>query len=199
MPQSTSDLLKTSTAEFKVLFSTNGNGHVHERAHANGGNGHRRRIRRQLQHGYRRAVLRADTAVTLVAITGMPVAEAIARCGTSTDYYYAIKAVKESGNTALYDAVLKDKTPLFPAAASVKNAAAVITAYENCTELEKALIFVATGATANAVTLLRGLCPEHLLEVANQLGTDWVWDNMITPAMSTKSAESMSGMKATVT
>jgi len=182
MLQRTQDLLNTSTVEFKVPSSTNGTRHAR-----NGGNGHARRVRRQIQHGYRHAIRKADLAVTLVGC-GMAVTEAIQLLNISSAYFYAMKALRESGDTDLYDAVLKDRTPFFAAAKSVKNAATVITAYAKCSELEKALVLAATGATADAATLLRCLCPKHLVEVVNRLGTDWVWDNMIVPAMPTKPA-----------
>jgi len=102
MLQRVHDLLKTSTAEFKkkVPSPTNGNGQAR-----NGGNGHHHRARHQIHHGYRRAALKADTAVLLVE-SGMPVAEAIERCSTNHSAFYALRAVKGSGDTALLDAVL---------------------------------------------------------------------------------------------
>ena len=157
----TQDLLMASTAEFKA----------------------RRRVRRQIHHGRRRAVLRADTAVTLVTTYGMSVAEAIERCNTSTDYFYAMKAVRECGDTDLYHAVLRDHESLSTAAAHVKNAAAVITAYQKCSLLEQGLVWLATGATADLERLLRSSTPEQLVEVSRRIGLDWVWDNMIAAAM----------------
>jgi hypothetical protein len=183
--------VKIETADVRALLHARlgGNGHARVNGHArNGGNGHRRGVRRQIQHGYRRAVLRADTAVMLVKMTGMSVTEAIERCGTSTDYYYAMKAVRESGDTALYRAVLRDHTPFFASAARVKNAAAVITAYRKCSEFEKGMILVATGLTTDLATMLRRATPDQLAEASNLLGLDWVWDNMIAAAMPTTSA-----------
>src|SRR5262249_49779617 len=144
MLQRTQDLLNTSTVEFKVPSSTNGTRHAR-----NGGNGHARQVRRQIQHGYRHAIRKADLAVTLVGC-GMAVTEAVQLLNISSAYFYAMKALRESGDTDLYDAVLKDRTPFFAAAKSVKNAATVITAYAKCSELEKALVLAATGATADA-------------------------------------------------
>ena len=181
MLQRTTDLLKTSTAEFKVpSFSNDGNGHAHS-----GGNGHHR-VRRQIRHGYRRAVLRADTAVTLVEKTGMSVTEAVERCGISTNYFYAIQAVRESGDADLYHAVLRDETQLFPSAARVKNAAAAIKAYQKCSLLEQGLVWLATGATTDLERLLRSSTPDQLVEVSRRIGLDWVWDNMIAAAMPTE-------------
>src|SRR5262249_11867471 len=112
---------KTETANVAALLHARaiGNGHAH--IARNGGNGRRRRVRHQIHHGYRRAVLRADTAVTLVE-NGMSVTEAIERCGISSNYYAAMKAVRESGDTDLYHAVLEGYESLFVAAARVKNA-----------------------------------------------------------------------------
>src|SRR5262245_43212972 len=74
MLQRTSDLLKTSIAEFKkVPPLTNGNGHVHERTHANGGNGHqvRRRVKSHMKNGGNQAACRALGAVLLILRCGL--------------------------------------------------------------------------------------------------------------------------------
>lgn len=183
-------------AEFKPPH-TNGNGHARADAHGsdnghvhahNGGNGHRRRVRHQIHHGLRRAVLRADTAVTLIETCGMSVTEAIERCNISSAYFYAMRAVRESGDTDLHDAVLRDETPLFPSAKRVKNAAAAIKAYRKCSLFEQGMVWLATGATTDAVTLLRSLTPDQLAELGQLLGTEWTWDLLISPVLSSKPA-----------
>ena len=191
MLQRVHDLLKTSTAEFKkkVPSPTNGNGQAR-----NGGNGHHHRARHQIHHGYRRAALKADTAVLLVE-SGMPVAEAIERCSTNHSAFYALRAVKGSGDTALLDAVLEGHEPLLTAGVRVKNAAAAITAFKKCSVLERGLFRLATGATSDPVTMLRNLTPEQLVATANALSPAWIWDKLIEPAMSTEPA---TGTKETV-
>jgi hypothetical protein len=177
------DLLH-STAEFKVPSFTNGNGDGHAR---NGGNGHRHRPRRQIHHGYRRAALRADTAVMLVA-NGMTVTEAVTRCDVSLPHYYAMRALKESGNVALHNRALKGDQSVRVSAARVKNAAAAITALTKCSGLERELVRAATGMTSDPVTMLLNLTPEQLVATSTALGLDWVWDHMIAAAMPTKPA-----------
>jgi hypothetical protein len=161
----------------------------------NGGNGHRRRVRAQIHGGYRRAALKASTAVMLVEITGMPVAEAIERCSTTTSDFYAMKVLKESGNVALYNHVLKGNEPVRAAGKRVENAAAAITAFKKCSVLERGLFRLATGATSDPVTMLRNLTPEQLVATANALSPAWIWDKLIEPAMSTEPA---TGTKETV-
>jgi hypothetical protein len=148
----------------------------------NGGNGHRRRVRHQIRNGYRHAAEAADTAVLLVD-SGMSATEAIRRCGTNTNAYAAMKAIVECGSAALHNAVLKGGESFLPAGARVKNAAAAITAYRECSELERTLFRFATGATDDVVVLLRSLSPEQLVTTSQALGLDWVWDKMISPAM----------------
>ena len=183
MLQRVHDLLKTSTAEFKkkVPSPTNGNGQAR-----NGGNGHHhRRVRHQIHHGYRRAALKADTAIMLVE-SGMEVTEAIERCSTNPSAFYALKAVKESGDAALYDAVSEGDEPLLAAGLRVKNAAAAITAFKKCSGLERELFRLATGATDDPVTMLLNLKPDQVVATSKALGLDWVWDKMIAAAMETK-------------
>jgi hypothetical protein len=154
-------------------------------SNGNGGNSHHRRVRHQIHNGRRRAALKADTAVMLVE-GGMPVTEAIERCDTTTNYYAAIKAVRESEDPGLYQAVLEGFESLFPAAKRVKNAAVAIQAYRKCSPLEQAMVWGATGATADLEVLLRSSPPEQLVEVSKRIGLDWVWDNMLAPAMATE-------------
>jgi len=193
MLQRVHDLLKTSTAEFKkkVPSPTNGNGQAR-----NGGNGHHHRARHQIHHGYRRAALKADTAVLLVE-SGMPVAEAIERCSTNHSAFYALRAVKGSGDTALLDAVLEGHEPLLTAGVRVKNAAAAITAFKKCSVLEQGLFWLATGATDDLATMLWNSKPDQLVTAAKLLGLDWVWDRMIAAAMETKKATTEATMEAT--
>jgi len=194
------DQLHMTVAEFKTVPpSANGNGQVgvntpeYGRAAHHGGNGHRR-VRHQIHKGFRRAALKADTAVRLVE-AGMSVGEAVTRMGVSTNAYSALKAVRASGNLALYEDVLRGSESTLPAAARVKNAATIIAAYKKCSALEKELIRSATGLTSDPVTMLMNLTPEQLVAVAKALGLDWVWDKMIAAAMPTEPA---TGTKETV-
>jgi hypothetical protein len=155
-------------------------------SNGNGGNGHHRRVRHQVHDGYRRAVLRADTAFTLAETCGMTVTEAIKRCGTTTNYYAAIKAVRESEDPGLHQAVLEGYESLFAAAKRVKNAAAAIKAYRKCSLFEQGMVWAATGATTDLEMLLRAATPEQLAEASRRIGLDWVWDNMIAAAMVTE-------------
>src|SRR5262245_19588012 len=169
-----STTVKTETADVaSLLHARGGNGHAY--AARNGGNGHRRRVRHQVHDGYRRAVLQADTAVTLVETYGMSVTEAIKRCGSSSNYYSAVKAVRGSEDPGLHDAVLRNETPFFPAAKCVMNAAAAIKAYRKCSLFEQGVVWLATGATTDLERLLRSSTPEQLVEVSRRIGLDWVW------------------------
>ena len=147
----------------------------------NGGNGHHR-IRHQIHNHRRRTALKGDTAVMLVE-SGMSVAEAVERCSTTTNDYSAMKALKESGNVALYNHVLKGNEPVRAAGKRVANAAAAITAFKNCSALERELFRIATGATADLVTLLRNSTSDQLVAASRALGSEWVWNEMIEPAM----------------
>jgi len=185
MLQRMQDLLNASVADFKkVPPPTNGNGQA--RAACNGGNGHQHhRVRRQIHHGYRRAALKAETALLLVE-AGMPVVEAIERCSTNHSSFYAMKALRESGNTALYNAVLEGNESFLASGLRVKNAAAAITAFKKCSVLERGLFQLATGATDDPVTMLLNLKPDQVVATSKALGLDWVWDKMIAAAMETK-------------
>src|SRR5262249_17772449 len=112
--------------------------------------------------------------------------EAIERCSTSTNYFYAMKTVRESGNTALYNSVLRGNDPVLTSAAHVKNAATVITAFQKCSVSERELVRLATGATADPVTMLMNLGADQLVAASKALGLDWVWDRMIAAAMPTE-------------
>jgi hypothetical protein len=101
-----------------------------------------------------------------------------------------MKALRESGNTALYNAVLRADAPIRESAKLVENAAKVITAFSKCSGLERELIRRATGATNDPVTMLLNLSPDQLVATSKALGTDWVWNNMIEPAMLTSEAPS---------
>jgi len=156
---------------------------------ANGGNGHRHRPRRQIHHKYSRAALKADTANMLVE-NGMSVTEAVKRCTTGTNYFYALKALRESGNVALHNAVLKRDEPAIASAKRVKNAAAAIVALKKCSVLERELVRLATGMTDDPVTLLLNLSPDQLVATSTALGKDWIWERMVVAAMSTEAAPS---------
>jgi hypothetical protein len=166
------------TYPFAVKKNGNGNGRA-----LNGGNGRHRRVRHQIHHGYRHAARKADTALLLVEATGMSEAEAIKRCSTNPAAFYAMKAIVECGSTALYNAVLKGGEPFLPAGARVKNAAAAIAAFRECSKLERTLFWFATGATDDPVAMLLNLSPEQLVAASKALGLDWVWDKMISPVM----------------
>jgi hypothetical protein len=170
---------------------------VKSSSNGNGGNSHHRRVRHQIHHGRRRAALKADTAVTLVE-GGMPVAEAIERCGTTTNYYAAMKAVRESEDPGLHQAVLEGYESLFAAAKRVKNAAAAIKAYRKCSLFEQGMVWLATGATTDLERLLRSSTPEQLVEVSRRIGSDWIWDWMIAPAMAPEPATEVITEPATV-
>jgi len=195
--------VKTETADVRALLharGVNGNGHARVHAHEhvrNGGNGQHRRVRRQIHHGYRRAVRRANTAVMLVEMTGMSVTEAVECCDTNFPYFYAMQALRQSGNVALHNHVLKGDEPPLPAAKRVRNAAMAITAYQKCSALERELVRVATGATADPVTMLLNLTSDQLVAAANALGLDWVWDHMIAAAMPPKPAKTVVAEPAT--
>jgi len=96
-----------------------------------------------------------------------------------------MKAVKESCDTALFDAVFEGNEPLLAAGARVKNAAAAITAFKKCSLLEQGLFRLATGATDDLATMLWNSKPDQLVTAAKSLGLDWVWDRMIAAAMET--------------
>jgi hypothetical protein len=119
----------------------------------------------------------------LVQRTGMTVTEAVERCDTSAAYFSAMKALRESGNSALYRSVLRGNSPVLASARRVENAAAAIAAYRKFSAEEHELFRGATGATADAVTMLRNLGADQLAAVSKALGLDWVWDKMIAAAM----------------
>ena len=64
----------------------------------------------------------------LVEMTGMSVTEAVECCDTNFPYFYAMQALRQSGNVALHNHVLKGDEPPLPAAKRVRNAAMAITA-----------------------------------------------------------------------
>ena len=182
--------VKSETADVRALLHARIDGNEHARVSTNGhvrnGNGHRRRVRRQIRHGQRQAARKADTAVILVETCGMSVTEAIARCNTSPGYYSAMKTLRDCGDHGLHAHVLKGDEPVLASAKRVKNAATVIAAYQKCSELEKGLIRLATGATADAADMLWHSTPEQLVATTKALGLDFVWDRMIEPAMPTE-------------
>jgi hypothetical protein len=182
--------VKTEAADVHSLLHArvHGNGHGNGHARVNGGNGRHHRVRHQIHNNRRRAALQADSAIVLVEAAGMAVTEAVERCSTTSAYFHAMKALRESGNVGLYNAVLRGDEPVLASARRVKNAAAAITAYEKCSPLERELFWVATGATADAVTLLRNLRADQLVAASKTLGLDWVWDQMISAAMSTEAS-----------
>jgi hypothetical protein len=140
------------------------------------GNGHRR-PRPQVHHGYRRAARKADTALLLTA-GGMSVTEAAERCSVGLDTVYAMKAIKESENIALYDRVMRGGQPVLASGKGVANAAAAITALRKCSALERELVRLATGAAADPVTMLLNLTPDQLAAVSKELSPEY-WDRFI--------------------
>ena len=193
MLQNLRDKLTTTAVDFKPPHTThNGNGHAHGRV-GNGGNGHRR-VRHQIHHGYRRTALKADTAVILVE-NGMDVTEAIERLGISTNAFTAMRALRESGNVPLHDAVLHGGESLLDSGARMKNAAAAITALRMCSGLELELVRLSTGSTSDATTMLLNMSSELLTETATELGSEWIWENLVMRAMSSESITSTSGIK----
>jgi hypothetical protein len=104
-------------------------------------------------------------------------------CGANKRYVEAMVILVQSENTALLEQVLTGHVPVLQAAESMKNAAAAITALKRCSGLERESIRRATGATADAVTLLLNMSPGQLVATSNALGLDWVWDRMISAAM----------------
>jgi hypothetical protein len=136
-----------------------------------------------MRNGYRRVAEQADMAVYLVTACGMSVTKALAGCDVSAKYFYALKALRESGHTTLLDQVLRGIRPVLASAKQVENAAVAITAYQKCSALERELFRLATGATADAATLLRNMDPDQLVTTSRSLGLDWIWDNLIAAAM----------------
>ena len=100
----------------------------------------------------------------MVEVIGKPVTEAIERCEISPVYFYAMRAVRESGDPLLYQAVLEGHESLFTAAARVKNAAAAIKAYRKCSLFEQGMVWLATGATTDLATMLWHSTPEQLVK-----------------------------------
>jgi hypothetical protein len=179
------DRLSTeTTAPVQDPISAQPNGRGNGQAHHNGGNGHRR-VRHHIRDGYRHAAEAADTALLLVE-AGMTATEAIRRCSTNTNAYAAMKAIVECGSAALHAAVLKGGEPFLAAGSRVRNAAAAISAFRECSELERALFLRATGATNDPVAMLLNLTPDQLIATSKALGFDWVWDKLIAPAMETE-------------
>jgi hypothetical protein len=166
------------TRPFAVKKNGDGN-----RRTLNGGNGHHRRVRPQIRHGYRHAARKADTALLLVEATGMSEAEAIERCSTNPAAFYAMKALREAGSTTLYNAVLRGGEPMRTSWSHVRNAAAAISAFKKCSRSERGLFRLATGATNDPVAMLLNLNPDQLVATSKSLGLDWIWDKLIAAAM----------------
>jgi hypothetical protein len=146
------------------------------------GNGHHR-PRPQVHHGYRRSALKADTALILIQ-GGMSVTEASERCTVGLDTVYAMKAIAESENFALYDHVLRGGPSVLTSGKQVTNAATAIKALKKCSAMERELVRLATGATADPVTMLLNLTPDQLAAVSKELSPEWFWDRFIAPVMS---------------
>jgi hypothetical protein len=116
----------------------------------------------------------------------MGVVEAAACLCVSTNAIQAMLAIRAIGSTALHKAVLKGNDPILAAGARIKNAAVAIKALKQSSGLERELIRIATGATADPVTMLLNLEPDQLVAVTNALGTEWIWDKLISPVLSTE-------------
>jgi hypothetical protein len=151
----------------------------------NGGNGHHHRVRHQIRHNRRHAFLKAEAAVLLVERCGMPATKAVMLLGVSYNYYAAVKLLRASDDAALYKAVRRGDVSVLGAARRVKNAAGAIAAFKKCSAPDRELFRLATGATDDPITMLRNLTPDQLVTASKALGLDWVWNNMIDPAMET--------------
>jgi hypothetical protein len=111
-------------------------------------------------------------------------------CGANKRYVEAMVILVQSENAALLEQVLTGHVPVLQAAESMKNAAAAITALKRCSGLERESIRRATGATADAVTLLLNMSSDQLVTTSKELGSDWIWNNMVEAAMSASKAPS---------
>jgi hypothetical protein len=83
---------------------------------------------------------------------------------------------------------MKGNDPLLAAGRRVRNAAVAVTAIKKCSALERELIRVATGMTSDPVTMLLNLTPEQLVTAARELGSGWLWEMMVVPAMTNEPA-----------
>src|SRR5262249_51829661 len=122
------------------------------------------------------------------------VTEATQRCTVGLDTFYAMKALKESKNVALYDHVMRGGSSVLASGKKVVNAAAAITALKKCAAMERELVRLATGATADPVTMLLNLTRDQVAAVSKELSPEWFWDRFIEPVMSnTKSTTESAG------
>src|SRR5262249_22650462 len=121
MLQRTQDLLNTSTAEFKVPFSTNGNGHARGGANGHARNRHvKKRAKPHVKNGLNQAACRAYGAALLHLKCGLTIDHAIACTGSHTNYVVAMKWIVASNNEHLLDLVLRGRLDLFDVAEQLR-------------------------------------------------------------------------------
>jgi hypothetical protein len=65
----------------------------------------------------------------------------------------------------------------------VKNAVTAIAAYKKCSEFQKHIFRIATGATEDLVMHLHNSSTSELAEAGRVLGNEWVWNTMIVPSL----------------
>jgi hypothetical protein len=153
------------------------------KANGNGSNGSHKPLA-QVRQGVRVAAFKAVTAAHLTEHEGLTVAEAALGCNTSPVYIAAIKTILATKNMGLLEAVMRGDEPVIATAARLKNAAAAIAAYEKCSAYEKRMFELATGAMADLTAHLVTAAPEQLAETAKKLDPEWVWENLVMPAVS---------------
>jgi hypothetical protein len=130
MLQRTQDLLNTSAAEFKVPFSTNGNGHTR--------NGYvKKHAKPHMKNGLNQAACHAYGAVLLVLKFGFTIDQAIACTGSHTNYVVAMKWIVVSRNQHLLDHVLRGRLDLFDVAEQVRPMVEIKAAYKKLTPAQR--------------------------------------------------------------
>jgi len=152
------------------------------KANGSGPNGGHKPLAR-VRQGVRVAAFKATTAAHLTEREGLTVAEAALGCNSTPAYIAAIKTIVATKNMGLLKAVMRGDEPVIATAARLKNAAAAITAYQKCSAYEKRLFELATGAVADLTAHLVTATPEQLAETAKKLDPEWVWQNLVLPAV----------------
>jgi hypothetical protein len=138
MLQRTIDLLKTSTAEFKVPFSTNVNVHVRGGANGHARNGHvKKRAKPHMKNGLNQAACRAYGAVLLHLKCGFTIDHAIACTGSHTNYVVAMKWIVVSRDQYLLERVLRGRLDLFDMAEQVRPMVELKAAYKKLTPKQR--------------------------------------------------------------
>ena len=137
MLQHTQDLLNTLTAEFKVPFSTNGNGRARGGANGHARNRHvKKRAKPHVKNGLNHAACRAYGAV-LLHKCGFTIDQAIACTGSHTNYVVAMKWIVVSRNQHLLELVLRGRLDLFEVAEQVRPMAEIKAAYKKLTSEQR--------------------------------------------------------------